>query len=191
MAGADLQGAMACALDIAAGSGARWLVLERTPADGPVRGALDAAVAAPGATPVAILGHRRPVLHRRPAPDYLDGRLSTQRRKNLRRQRRRLEEELGPVRARDLGATDHEGALERLLALEAAGWKGRGGTALASNSAHASFFREATGAAARRGAAQVWVLEAGDTTVAALCAVVDGRGAFHLKTAYDERYARA
>lgn len=184
LAGADPVGAFACALDVAAGAGARRLVLERSPGDGPVRRALDAALAHRGGQATA------PVMRRREAPTYLEGRLSGQRRKNLRRQRRRLEEHLGQVAIRDLAGQGLEAGLERFLTMEQAGWKGRKGTALACADGDARFFREGMGAFARVGGAQVWSLEAGDTTVATLCAVVSGRAAFHLKTAYDERHAR-
>lgn len=190
VAGADPAGAFACALDVAAGAGARWLVLESSPCDGPVRKALDTALGRRGGQAAALLPYERPVVRRREAPTYLDGRLSGQRRKKLRRQRRRLEEHLGPVRIRDLAGTDFDRGLERFLAQEQAGWKGQEGTALASDVGPARFFREGMGAFAQAGRAQAWVLEAGDATVATLCAVVGGRGAFHVKTAYDERHAR-
>ncbi len=43
--------------------------------------------------------------------------------------------------------------------------------------------------AGRRGRVQLWELGTRSTVAAALCAVVEGEGVFHLKTAYDERFA--
>lgn len=189
LAAADPAGAVACALDTARASGARWLVLERTLGEGPGRQALDLALARRGAGAVALTRFERPVVHRRPAATYLDGRLSGQRRKNLRRQGRRLAEALGPVTIRDRAAGDFDATLERFLALERAGWKGQAGTAVSSDPGHAAFFRAGMGALARAGRVQAWTLEAGEETVAVLLAVVSGGGAFHVKTAYDEAHA--
>ena len=39
------------------------------------------------------------------------------------------------------------------------------------------------------GRAQLWELRAGETVVAALCVLVGGSGAFHVKTAFDEAFS--
>ena len=182
--------AWAAALDVLRSAGAEWLVFERLPGDGPVRAALDAALPG-GASQSRVLGqHERPVLRRRPEPTYLDGRLSGQRRKRLRRQHRNLEAAVGgALTVGDRAETDLAGALERFLELERAGWKGQAGTALASRPDEAAFFREAMTAFARRGCAQLWELGTAEQTVASLCAIAGGGGVFHVKTAYDERLA--
>lgn len=187
----DPEAAFATALHAAGAAGAGWLVLERASGEGPVRRALEAALRARAARATVLVQHSRPMVRRRPESTYLDGRLSPRRRKRLGSQSRGL--------ARALGATPeiHESvgpafgaALERFLMLEQIGWKGRAGTALASVQGEAAFFRDAMSALAARGEAQVWELRAGDVTLASLCAVLDGGGMFHLKTAYDERFAR-
>jgi hypothetical protein len=171
-------------------TGAGWLVLERLPGDGPVREALDAALAGHGGRAHVLAAYERPVLRRRPEPTYLEGRLSGQRRKRLRRQRRNLAVALGGEPAiRDRAAPDPGPALERYLALELAGWKGRAGTALACCPGEAAFFTEAMTAFAARGRAEIWELAADGPPAAILCAIVDGGGEFHLKTAFDERHA--
>ena len=173
------------ALGALRGTGARWLACDRLPADGPARDGLDAVAGG-----VVLAGHERAIVRRRPRPDYLDGRLSAQRRKRLRRSQKRLAEALGSAPAlRDRARDDLAGALDRFLALELAGWKGRAGTALAARPADAVFFRAAMGAAHEAGRAQVWELAADGAPVASLCAVVAGRGVFHLKIAYDEAHA--
>jgi hypothetical protein len=186
----DPLGAWAGALGALRAAGADWLVLERLPGDGPVRAALDEWLADSASRPRILVEYERPVLRRRPEPDYLDGRLSTQRRKRLRRQRRHLEAALGgPLTVHDNAQTDMAVALDRFLELEGAGWKGKAGTALASRPAEAAVFREAVTAFARRGCAQLWELGPPDAPVASLCAVVASDGVFHLKIAHDERYA--
>ena len=182
-------GAWAAALGVLRSAGAGWLVFERLPGDGPVRAALDAALAG-ASQPRVLQRHERPVLRRRPLPTYLDGRLSGQRRKRLRRQRRNLEAAVGgALTMGDRAETDLAAAIERFLELERAGWKGQAGTALASRPDEAAFFREAMTAFARRGCAQLWELGTPDQTVASLCAIAGGGGVFHLKTAYDQRLA--
>lgn len=187
--GRDPERAWDAALEHLKAQGTQWLSFERLAADGPVRASLDAAAGRRGAALTALFETERPMLRRRPAPTYLEGRLSAQRRKRLRRAGRNLEAALGgPLLAADRAPDDFDAALERFLALEASGWKGREGTALLSTSAGAAFFRRTMTAAGRTGRAQIWELHAGDTVVAGLCAVVAGGGVFHLKTAYDEHH---
>lgn len=179
----DPEAAWGAALTALESVGGAWLALERMPADGPVREALAAAAHQRGL--LVLAEEERPVLLRRPQPTYLDGRLSAQRRKRLRRARRRLEAELGgPVAA--TRCADVSAATERFLVLEAEGWKGRAGTALASEAGGAAWLR----AAVASGRPQLWELgRQGEPPVAALCAVIAGRTAFHLKITYDERFA--
>ena len=187
---ADPVGAWADALEALRAAGGDWLVLERLPGDGPVRAALDECLADSASALRTLAEYERPVLRRRPTSDYLDGRLSTQRRKRLRRQRRHLEAALGgPLTMHDHARTDVAVALDRFLELEGSGWKGRAGTALASRPAEAALFREAMTSFARRGCAQLWELGPPGAPVASLCAVVASGGVFHLKIAHDERYA--
>lgn len=179
----DPEAAWRAALDALEAEGGAWLALERMPAGGPVGEALEAATGGRG---LRVLGvQERPVLRRRERATYLDGRLSSQRRKRLRRGRRRLEAQLGgPVAL--TRCADVPAAVNRFLALERGGWKGRDGTALACDPGATAWFRSALAA----GEPQLWELgRPGRSPVAALCAVVAGRTAFHLKVAYDERFA--
>ncbi len=187
----DPAGAVGAALDALRTSDAAWLVLEAMSGEGPVRAAFGSALAARRLRPGQILAYRRPVVRRRPEPTYLNGRLSAWRRKELRRQRRRLSAELGA----EVATTEHSGAsvdtaLDELLALEAAGWKGRAGTALTSDTRDAAFFRASIEGAAREGRARVWALSGAGEVVAGACGVVSGSGLFHLKIAHDERWSR-
>jgi CelD/BcsL family acetyltransferase involved in cellulose biosynthesis len=178
------------------GARERWLVLETVPAEGPVRAALDAALAARRLPATGVLGFERPVLRRRPEPTYLDGRFDARRRKELRRQRRRLAEALGV----EAGTTELaggrppaavEGAIAAFLRLEAAGWKGREGTAVAAAPELAACFAAALTAFAADGRLRVWALGGGGREAAMVCGVCAGDTLFHLKTAYDEALAPA
>src|SRR5207302_3481538 len=61
---------------------------------------------------------------------YADAAIGPKKRKELRRQRRRLGD-IGAVRCAQSAAGDIPAALQDFLALEASGWKGRAGTAVA------------------------------------------------------------
>lgn len=123
--------------------------------------------------------------HRSDYAAYARDHLGAGRRKGLRRQLRRLAEQ---GRVSFASFTDGDGlraAIEAFLALEAAGWKGRRGTALAARGpgtalTHA-LFGGSGGLAAR---ADVLFLE--DRAIAVSLALVAGGTAFLLKTAHDE-----
>lgn len=116
----------------------------------------------------------------------VEARLSAKFRANLRRRGRRLEE-LGPVAVlREDGRGDLEGSLQAFFALEAAGWKGRGGTALLRDARLTAFYRAWMREAAGRGALAIRALTLAGRPVAMHLGLVH-RGVFYLpKTAYDE-----
>ncbi len=80
--------------------------------------------------------------------------------------------------------------IEDFLQLEAAGWKGERGSALASSESGRSFFRRAALAAAGRGRLMMLALNVGGRPVAMKCNLIAGEGSFAFKIAYDESYAR-
>lgn len=130
----------------------------------------------------------RPVLKRRPEPTYLQETLSARRRKELRRLERRLGERLGdPLRVVDRG--DETVARDDFVRLEASGWKGRAGTAIASNDAHRQCFFETSAAFAEAGRLQLLALEGGGHTVAMQWNLLAADAIFCLKVAYDEKVA--
>lgn len=168
-----------------------WLTLERLTLDGPVAQALREVLAGRGGSASVLDAFARPVLHRRPECTYLDGRISTRHLKALRRQRRRLGDELGG----EVAAVDHaagadparlEAALSGMLAQEQAGWKGRAGTAMACRPGDAEYFRRACAAFAAEGRAELWALEAGGRAAAYQANLLAGGTVFHYKIAYDE-----
>lgn len=88
------------------------------------------------------------------------------------------------------GASDISAWIEEFLALEAAGWKGARGAALARANATQSFFRDALTAALAQGRAEILRLRAGDQTIAMLVNFLAPPGAYSFKIAYDEAFAR-
>src|SRR5439155_13822651 len=86
------------------------------------------------------------------------------------------------------------GELDRLLdevfRVEAAGWKGREGTALANDSVRGMFYRRYAAAACRQGILRLCFLRIGDR-VAAVQLGVESEGRFWLhKIGYDEAFAK-
>lgn len=173
--------------------GASWLALDRCPPDGPVLQALEQALAARGLRSGLARAFARPMLHRRPEPDYLDGRLSARHRKSLRRQARRLAEGLGgSLELVDLaagGAPALTRGIELLLAQERSGWKGRAGTAMACRTADAELFRRMCTGFAAAGRLELWSLQGPLGSAATQSNLRAGDTVFHHKIAYDERWA--
>lgn len=131
----------------------------------------------------------RAALDRRSDGEYLEGWVKSKDRREFRRRSRLLGEELGATPE----LVDHAGEakfVEDFLALEGAGWKGTAGTALASDPAHAQFFREIAARFAARGALNLVFLRGGETQLAATCDLVAGGVDFCFKVAYDERFSR-
>jgi CelD/BcsL family acetyltransferase involved in cellulose biosynthesis len=111
-------------------------------------------------------------------------------RKELRRQRRRLEE-LGAfshVVATD--ETDVAKGLEHFFKIEASGWKGAAGTAAALDATTYRFVARAVIGLARAGQARIDWLQVDERVIATLITLVSGTTAWSWKIAYDEEYAR-
>ena len=115
--------------------------------------------------------------------------LSAKRRKELRRQRRRLSEigERCYTSARTPGEIAK--ATERFLSLEHRGWKGKRGTALLASAHLATFTRTMTRLMACEGKCRIDAIEIDGRAVAmGIILTVAGRAHFW-KTAFDETYA--
>jgi CelD/BcsL family acetyltransferase involved in cellulose biosynthesis len=120
---------------------------------------------------------------------YLKASVTGKGRHELRRLERRLAER-GELRYAELGSgEDAEHWIEAFLSLEAAGWKGRAGTALASSVAGQQFFKRAALAAARQGRLMMLGLHLGAQPIALKCNFLAGEAGFTFKIAYDERFA--
>jgi CelD/BcsL family acetyltransferase involved in cellulose biosynthesis len=152
--------------------------------DGPVAAALDESLRRRGLRALRTKTYQRAVLVRDGGvPRDLKGRRYVR----IRRARRRLDEQVGPSILTDRGSDPT--VAEEFLRLEASGWKGRAGTAIACRPGHAAWFREVCVALAREGRLEVLSLEVGGKTIGMDVAFVSAGTAFHLKTAYDEEFS--
>jgi CelD/BcsL family acetyltransferase involved in cellulose biosynthesis len=119
---------------------------------------------------------------------YLEKALSSSTRKKLRQHRRKLSEKGTLTSSITTEAEAVRKAVEEFLAMEAAGWKGRQGTALASNQADAAFMRGAMAALAEHGSAAVHSIHLDGKPVSMQIVGRAGAAAFTWKTAYDEAF---
>jgi CelD/BcsL family acetyltransferase involved in cellulose biosynthesis len=167
------------------------LLMPYLPVAGPVAQALASALAQRDRRSIALAPHQRALLA--PAADrthYLDHAVGPKKRKELRRQRKRLAE-AGPLVSDIVGEPSAmAAALGDFLALEAAGWKGRAGTAARADDRIRGFLEAAVIGLARDGKAQIARLAAGGVPIAAIVTLRSGATAWCWKIAYDESYAR-
>jgi CelD/BcsL family acetyltransferase involved in cellulose biosynthesis len=120
---------------------------------------------------------------------YASAAISGRHRKELRRKERRLREQ-GRLEYREMGAGEDAGAwLGQFLELEARGWKGAEGTALACSEHGRTFFLAAAAEAHRRGRLMMLGLFLDGRPLAMKCNFLAGDGAFAFKIAFDEAYA--
>jgi len=165
--------------------------LRQLPLTGPLFDALRAVLRADGRRAGIVHREERALLASGLSPDaYLEAAMSGKKRKELRRQFARLSE-LGETRfeRRHDDAGLHRW-VDDFLALEAAGWKGRAGSALACYPETAKLFRESLCGAARRGKLERLTLSLEGRPLAMLATFLSPPGAFAFKTAFDESFAR-
>ena len=170
---------------------ALFLHLAHMPATGEMHEALQAELADSGRPAATVLREERAMLASPLSPDdYLDASITSKKRKELRRQYRRLAEEGTLTVDRRTEATGIRDWAAEFLALEKSGWKGRNGSALACDDAVARTFVDALRGAARRGKLERLALRLDGRPVAMLANFLTRPGAFSYKTAFDEAYAR-
>jgi CelD/BcsL family acetyltransferase involved in cellulose biosynthesis len=157
---------------------------------GPVAAALGAALGSRGAVRDAFGRHCRAAL--RPQGGralYVERAIPAKRRKELRRQRRRLAD-IGALSFALVSAEDEVAAVFRdFLDLEMRGWKGRAGTAMVQEAGVRGFAEQAIGALAGRGAVRAARLCCGSRPIACILTLVSGTTAWSWKVAYDEDFA--
>jgi hypothetical protein len=119
---------------------------------------------------------------------YLDRAMSGKRQRDLRRQRRRLQD-LGALALDQAKGGDAMAALEDFLQLEAASWKGRAGTAAMNNDDVRRFMQQAIAALGPEGKAVVHRLCLGGKPIAATITLTSGSAAWGWKVAHDEAYS--
>ena len=133
--------------------------------------------------------------------DELDRQLSSKFRGNLRRRARKLEADVGPLALEridgrdafaDAAAVDSanlDAALDEGFALEAAGWKGALGSAIACDPRLRARYRALAHAFAARGRLACYFLKAGSRRVAFHFALVDDDTYYLLKPGFDPALA--
>jgi CelD/BcsL family acetyltransferase involved in cellulose biosynthesis len=165
----------------------RYLALHRS-SGGPVLESIRRAAETGGVDLLFEREAERAALERRPDGDYLSG-LKSKRRSELKRQRRRLGESLeAELEARERADTGE--AVEAFLRLEASGWKGKSGTAMASDERATDFFRAMCAEFAGEGRLRIRSLEADGRVLAMTCDLRAGDSLFGFKTAFDEELSR-
>ena len=166
----------------------RLLVLERLALDGPIAATVGELLESRSYQLVLERRSERAAAIRNSGDQQLE--LSSKERSERRRRQRRLEDDLGaPVELRDRSGSPE--AIEHFLRLEAASWKGEGGTALASRPADEAFFRQISSAFGDAGRLRVLELSTDSgAPLAVSCDLIAGDTIFCFKTAYDEEYRR-
>lgn len=147
---------------------------------------LSKAAARRGLTSGWINRERRALLDlRKPPPPY-----SAKRRKEWARLRRRLGA-IAPLRVAIDGEREaiHRG-LKIFLELEARGWKGRDGGALAQRPGHSGFLQRMGAELATDGKCRIYRLTCGKRTLACHILIGDAATGYFWKTAYDEAFGK-
>lgn len=147
----------------------------------------------------ALNGRTCPVVHREKRPlldsdlsadEYYTRNVSAKRRGEMARKRRRLAE-LGRLDVRELNSAEEvEPWCAEFLALEAKGWKGKAGSAMAADPATTRFFRRAIAEAFAVGRLSFLRLDLDGRAIAMLTSFLAPPGAFGFKCTFDEDYAR-
>ncbi len=172
------------------GAGAAAVELRYLPSDGAFIGALADATREDAALVIATDHSTRAMLRKdMDAERYLSSALSSETRKDMRRKERRLQER-GELRRVALRPGEDAGRwIAEFLALEASGWKGREGSALACTPGNRSFASAMLTEAHRRGKLQLVGIDCGGRPVSRCCNLLAGDGAYAYRSAYDEAYA--
>ncbi len=161
------------------------IALDAMREDGATTQALNRVLTARESTPCILRRAVRPML-----AAHLDAKqcveLSGSSRKKLRQHRRRLGEK-GALESQIITAPEAVSrALEDFLRVEAAGWKGRKGSALLCNPLDATFAREMMATLAPQGDAWIQALTLDGRPVSLQIVLRAGTTAFTWKTTYDE-----
>ncbi len=155
----------------------------------PASGAFDDTLRAVAKTIVRTARFSRALLVKGSSAEaYMEEAMSAQLRRQVRRNERRLAAmgaETVVVRPGDAIGDE----IERFLDLEAGGWKGRQGGALAASAQNLRFGREVLAAAHKRGRLHMVGINCEGRAIARRVTLLAGDGAYAFKTTYDEDYA--
>ncbi len=171
-------------------SPARRLDLAFLPADGALASEVRTLAKSQGLTMIERVIQRSPYVELGGDWEYFEKGLPTKRRSDLRRRRKRLEEQ-GVLRFETSdGRRGLEYLLEEGFMVEALGWKGSRGSAIASQPRTIRFYTDVARWAASRDWLKIWFLRLDQRAVAfALCFVHQGV-LYVLKIGFDPAFAR-
>ena len=168
---------------------AAWEVCS-LPADGPVARLLRENPGLSGMPPVTLARWRRAALDATQTSDEWFGTFNSKRRRYWRSQWRQLEKRGALAFERLDASQDVTAWTEEFLRLEAAGWKGRAGTALLCDAHNAAFARAMIRAFHTHGQLRFWRLRLDGRAIASLFALVSQDTLWLGKIAYDETLRR-
>lgn len=168
-----------------------FLHLQAIDAHGPTAAAIAATCARDGRGYREIHRYDRALLQSDLTADaYWEAHVRAKKRKELRRLQKRLAD-LGAVSTRVLTErADIASWCDAFLTLEASGWKGAEGSALACKDSDSAFFRAAVDAAYAQGELHMLRLDLDDRPIAMLANFRHLDGAFSFKIAIDEELGR-
>jgi len=168
-----------------------FLYLTNLVEDGPVHRGLAEAAGESGRPCDTVYRFERAMLASDLSPAaYYEAAVRSKKRKELRRLSTRLAE-LGQLDFATLQpGDDPDGWCDSFLLLEASGWKGRSGTALAQSPATLAFFRETFRAGHEAGRLEALAMRLDGKPIAMMVNLVAPPGAFSFKIAIDEAFAR-
>lgn len=169
----------------------RAILLSGIPASGPFWDTLgDAAGQAGGSVAILDRWERAALMPKGTSEEWFAGNFDRKRRKEYRRLRARLGEE-GALESLSWAKGDPvDPWVDDLIALEAKGWKGRRGTALATDLLMATAFREALHLLAAEGSLRFWKIALNGKPIAMMSGIVKGSEGWLGKIAYDEAFAK-
>ncbi|MGN6356322.1 MAG: GNAT family N-acetyltransferase [Novosphingobium sp.] len=159
--------------------------------EGPVFKALTRVIAEQNRTGAIVHREERALLRSDDTPEaYFTASMSGKKRKELRRQLNRLGEHGAVAFERRHDDLDLAEWTEAFLTLEAAGWKGKAGSALGLAGETTGLFRSALAGAAEQGRLERLTMTLDGRPIAMLASFLCAPGAFSFKTAFDETYSK-
>ncbi|MGL4729360.1 MAG: GNAT family N-acetyltransferase [Bosea sp. (in: a-proteobacteria)] len=170
--------------------GLAGIVWRKLPLDGPFAAVLRQIAAQSGRGLRTLDEYQRPVLLGNQSVESPQDSAATKPSRNLRKLVKRLHE-LGTLRLAEANTKPEiNQALEALMVLEAASWKGERGSAMVQDTRISCFIRSTVRQMAARGQASIITMASGETPIAAAL-ILEAQGVyFCFKIAYDPAFAK-
>lgn len=142
--------------------------------------------------PVTVANpYQRPMLQStEDAPVYLQNAVAPSHLREMRRQRRLLDEQGEVTYNVARQPADIHRRMEEFLSLESSGWKGKKRSALLLDRHHAAFAREAISNLSAVDAVRIHTLDLNGKAIASMIVLIMGGEAYTWKTSFDEDYSR-